>query len=98
MKSLKKETLYFYNIVKAQVLLTIIFFFIIKYMKDDFSFPKDNTSENIKIYYYSVVTQFSVGYGDIVPLTDRARVVNIMHIFLAYYLLATDFQKTVKVI
>ena len=98
MNKIRKEIKYFYDIVKEQILLTIIFFFIIKYIKDDFSFPKDNTNDNIKIYYYSVVTQFSIGYGDIVPLTDRARIVNIIHIILAYYLLASDFQKTVTVI
>ena len=35
-------------------------------------------------YYFTTVSYFTVGYGDIVPLSNKAKLICIIHLYVAY--------------
>lgn len=39
----------------------------------------------VDAYYFSVVTSSSVGYGDLLPLTKKAKVLNMVHILSMFF-------------
>jgi hypothetical protein len=39
-------------------------------------------------FYFTIVTQFSVGYGDIVPSSDAMKRGSMIHILLVFLILA----------
>ena len=54
--------------------------------RDNFSMPPNKTgNENLAIWYYCIVTSSSTGFGDIVPITDRARLLVSLHVALSWF-------------
>jgi len=62
------------------------------YLGDQFTPPIKSL---FTAFYYTVVTMTTVGYGDIVPTTDEARLFAIQVIFLGVGLLATSISAVV---
>jgi len=64
-------------------LLLMIFFAIIYKLIDkeqEQSFSQDKKMSMLDSIYYSVVTHTTVGYGDISPKSNKARIATILHI------------------
>jgi|TARA_B110001469_G_C9453932_1_gene229137 hypothetical protein len=94
MKIIKNELLKFYDIIWDQLLLSIVFTIIIYYTYKDYNLDlKKNVSFKDKIlhcWHNSIVTQYTIGYGNVYPINNRGRILNTIHIILSYYLLAKD--------
>ena len=41
-------------------------------------------SKGVKFFYYSLCIQSTIGYGDITPASEKARIVNMAQILLVY--------------
>ena len=52
---------------------------------DNFSNSHRTNNQNLTLWYYCVVTSSSTGFGDIVPTTDRARLLVSLHVALAWF-------------
>ena len=60
---------------------------------------KDDTwcSQAIKFFYYSLCIQSTIGYGDITPKSEKARLLNMAQILLVYVgIAATTLLPTIK--
>ena len=94
---LKKEWTDFYLILWDQIILSIFFTTLIYLTKEDYNFEfKPTDTEYFKLWkcwHFSVVTQYTVGYGYVYPKTIRGEIVNSFHIIISYYLLARDMTR-----
>jgi hypothetical protein len=71
-------------------LISIFFYTIIYYFISDNHLIYTNITKGHKLidcFYYSFVTQSTVGYGDIVPVTNLSKLITISQIFLTYIIL-----------
>jgi len=82
----------FYRIIWDQSLLIILFSIIIFFTYDHYNFEKTEniTDKVINSFYFSTVTQFTVGYGELYPITNLSKITNIIHNFLSYFLVALE--------
>ena len=54
---------------------------------------QDDTEEHfgfdshVDAYYFSTVTSSSVGYGDFLPLSKKARILNMVHILTVFFVI-----------
>ena len=82
---LRNHKMIFHNL-----LLICIFSLVYKYIAMNYGNEQDkkkfDSYENC--FYFTIVTQFSVGYGDIVPSSDAMKCVSIIHILLVFLILA----------
>ena len=99
MKGIKKELNNFVKVVWDQILLSLIFAIIIYFTEEDYNFNfKENETlveKILRCLHFSVVTQYTVGYGYVVPTTVRGQTFNIVHIVISYYLLAKDVNDSI---
>ena len=100
MNAALKELKTLVTILWDQILLSLIFATIIFFTEEDynFKFTKNETlvDKIIRCLHFSVVTQYTVGYGYVVPKTVRGQVINIIHMILSYYLLAKDVNESIN--
>mgnify|MGYP006453059691 CR=1 FL=1 len=100
MKGIKKELNNFVQVVWDQILLSLIFAVIIYFTEEDYNFNfKENETlveKILRCLHFSIVTQYTVGYGYVVPQNKRGQILNIIHIVLSYYLLAKDAIENIK--
>jgi hypothetical protein len=99
MKGIKKELNNFVKVVWDQILLSLIFAVIIYFTEEDYNFNfKENETlveKILRCLHFSVVTQYTVGYGYVVPITVRGQTINIVHMIISYYLLAKDVNDSI---
>ena len=99
MKSVLKEFDTFFNVLWDQLLLSLIFTVIIYFTEEDYNFNfKENETlveKILRCLHFSVVTQYTVGYGYVVPTTVRGQTFNIVHMIVSYYLLAKDVNDSI---
>jgi len=100
MKSAIKEVHTMVNILWDQILLSLIFAVIIYFTEEDYNFNfKENETlieKMLRCLHFSVVTQYTVGYGYVVPTTVRGQTLNIIHMIVSYYLLAKDVNQSLN--
>tara|TARA_B100000242_G_scaffold265381_1_gene213506 strand:+ start:565 stop:867 length:303 start_codon:yes stop_codon:yes gene_type:complete len=100
MKTALRELKTLVTVLWDQILLSIIFAVIIYFTEEDYNFNfKKNESlleKILRCLHFSVVTQYTVGYGYVVPKTVRGQVINIIHMILSYYLLAKDVNESIN--
>ena len=100
MKAALKELRTIVTVLWDQILLSLIFAVIIFFTEEDynFNFKKNETlvEKIIRCLHFSVVTQYTVGYGYVVPTTIRGQVINIFHMIISYYLLAKDVNESLN--
>lgn len=77
------------NTVLLQISIIIIFSFIYYFIgEDNFIFNINNLNVKVTNYleylYFSIGTSSSTGFGDIVPITQLARTLVILQIFITY--------------
>jgi hypothetical protein len=100
MKSAIKEVHTMVNILWDQILLSLIFAVIIYFTEEDYNFNfKENETlieKMLRCLHFSVVTQYTVGYGYVVPTTVRGQTINIIHMIVSYYLLAKDVNQSLN--
>ena len=102
MNAALKELKTLVTVLWDQILLSIIFAVIIFFTEKDYNFKlkkKKNESlleKILRCLHFSVVTQYTVGYGYVVPKTVRGQVINIIHMILSYYLLAKDVNESIN--
>ena len=100
MNYLLKEAGIFYNLIYDQMILSFIFTAIVFFTPDDYNLDfKDNEPLYRKIlhsWHFSIVTQYTIGYGYVYPITTRGQIFNTIHILLSYYLLAKDLNESLN--
>ena len=100
MKSAFKEAKTMINVLWDQILLSLIFAVIIYFTEEDYNFNfKENETlieKMLRCLHFSVVTQYTVGYGYVVPTTVRGQTINIIHMIVSYYLLAKDVNQSLN--
>ena len=98
--NLKKEWRHFSIILWDQMVLSLIFTFIIYLTHKDYNFDfKETDSEMFKLWkcwHFSIVTQYTVGYGYVYPINVRGEIFNSLHIITSYYLLARDMTRVLN--
>ena len=96
----KKEWNNFYEILWDQIVLSIIFTFIVYFTNEDYNLQfteKDSEAFKLwKCWHFSIVTQYTVGYGYVYPINIRGEIVNSLHIVTSYYLLARDMTRALS--
>ena len=56
--------------------------------------PEDSLIRKIlHSWHFAIVTQYTIGYGYVYPITTRGQIMNTIHILLSYYLLAKDLNE-----
>ena len=69
----------------SNILVVMIFaelYWLLDHVDDEDHFGFDDP---LDAYYFSMVTSSSVGYGDILPLTRKAKVLNMLHIISMFF-------------
>lgn len=92
-----KEAKNFYHLIFDQLILSLIFTAIIFLTPEDYNLDiteKDPLYRRIlHCWHFAIVTQYTVGYGYVYPITTRGQILNTIHILISYYLLAKDLKK-----
>ena len=95
-----KELKNFYVVLWDQIILSIVFTIIIYLTKEDYNLNfKPTDTEYVKMWkcwHFSIVTQYTVGYGYVYPKNIRGEIVNSFHIVISYYLLARDMSRVLN--
>jgi len=80
-----------YKIILYNLLLICVFSIIYNYVA--INYGNDNDKKNFESYencfYFTIVTQFSIGYGDIVPSSNIMKRFSIIHILLVFLILVS---------
>lgn len=88
--------MFFINIIKKQNklfilhLISIIIFSTINFMVSK-KYGNDEDKENFKNYsdsfYYTTITHFTIGFGDISPRSRTMKMISVLHAFIAFSLM-----------
>lgn len=66
-------------------LFFVLYFTIPGGFRENFNMPNDKTGKSwTDVLYFTAVTHSSTGYGDIYPLTKRARALVTLHVMMAF--------------
>lgn len=78
-----------YKMIFHNLLLICIFSLVYNYIAKNYGneIDKKNFDSYENCFYFTIVTQFSVGYGDIVPSSDVMKRFSIIHILLVFLIL-----------
>ena len=97
MKKISREFDIFFNLIWDQMTLSLIFTAIIFFTPEDYNIdikPEDSLIRKIlHSWHFAIVTQYTIGYGYVYPITTRGQIMNTIHILLSYYLLAKDLNE-----
>jgi len=64
------------------IILSLVFAFIYFQLEHDDFIGLNKTSDFYDYVYYSITTQTTIGYGDIAPISKRARIISIIQALL----------------
>ena len=78
-----------YNTISIAVIITLVYGYLYSTMKEDFGFSDDP----IDPYYFALTTMSTVGYGDFLPKTKRAKALVMSHQLIILSELATIIRK-----
>ena len=81
-----------YNTISIAVIITLVYGYLYSTMKEDFGFSDDP----IDPYYFALTTMSTVGYGDFLPKTKRAKALVMTHHTVILVELATILSKMTK--
>ena len=81
----KKQNQFFFH----HIVLVVFFSLLVYYLPSRFKTKADeeNFSNLENCVYYSVMTHFTVGFGDITPQSPVMRALTIIHVLMAFLLL-----------
>jgi len=84
----------FYRVLLDQVVVILLFSIITFFTYDHYNFKKTRNLRDkiINCVYFSTVTQFTLGYGDITPQTNLSKLINIFHNFVAYFMIVIEIS------
>ena len=84
----------FYRILIDQVVVILLFSIITFFTYDHYNFKNTKNLQDkiINCVYFSTVTQFTLGYGDITPQTNLSKLINIFHNFVAYFMIVIEIS------
>jgi len=81
--SLKKQNTYIFSHLIIILVFTNLYYFLAEYTNNDAD-KKEFSKSWERDLYYSVVTHFTVGFGDITPKSILFRRLTMCQIFLAF--------------
>ena len=81
-----------YNTVSIAIIITLVYGYLYSTMKEDFGFSDDPLDP----YYFSLTTMSTVGFGDFLPKTRRAKALVMTHQMIILSELATILGKMTK--
>lgn len=92
----------FFGLLQRQFIIAVLFAVIYYITYDNYTFKNSHPIKNkqekfINSIYYSVVTQFTVGYGSIYPQTNIGKIICMIHIFISFYV-STVFSYTAQIV
>ena len=64
------------------VLLMIVFTFVYKFISDNDEKAFSQKLDYTNAFYYSSITHFTIGYGDILPVSPLAKMLVVVHTFM----------------
>lgn len=80
-----------FNFITQHIGLVIFFgltyFICNKYTDNAFQVPKNDSESELTLldcFYFSLITQTTVGYGDIVPINKISKLINILQLLTIY--------------
>ena len=84
----------FYRVLIDQVVVILLFSIITFLTYDHYNFNKTNNLRDkiINCVYFSTVTQFTIGFGDVTPQTNLSKLINIVHNFIAYFMIVIEIS------
>ena len=89
-KNITNEIDIFINIIWDQIILSLVFTFLIFLMPEDYNMDVKKEDPLLKRFlhswHFSIVTQYTIGYGYVYPITTRGQIINSI---LYYYVLLT---------
>jgi hypothetical protein len=71
------------------ILILFIFYGVYRHNVNEFTLVNTNTGETIDkkhMWYYALVTHSTLGYGDVLPKTNKGRMLVSIHVFLVIIL------------
>lgn len=81
---LSKDTVLVSSII-SNILVVIVFAELYWFLDQDEDEQHFGFDGPLDAYYFSTVTSSSVGYGDVLPLTKKAKVLNMIHILTMFF-------------
>ena len=81
-----------YNTISIAIIITLVYGYLYSTMKEDFGFSDDQLDP----YYFALTTMSTVGYGDFLPKTRRAKALVMSHQLIILSELATILSKMTK--
>ncbi len=68
--------------ILSHICIILLFFFIYLFLKNDLYYINHSKLTNIDILYFTIVTHSGTGYGDISPISQRARLICSIHMLI----------------
>ena len=90
-----KDTALLGSIV-SNIIVVIVFAEIYWILDQDDKEDHFGFKDPIDAYYFSAVTSSSVGYGDILPKTRKARLLNMVHIMTMFFVIIPIIFEALK--
>ena len=69
----------------SNILVVIVFAELYWFLDQDETEEHFGFDEPLDAYYFSTVTSSSVGYGDVLPLSKKAKILNMVHIMTMFF-------------
>ena len=83
----KLNKIIFGNILLLFVFALIYYFMFIYNNIDHFFIPENESHSFVNALYFSLVTQSTLGYGDIYPISNVSKIVVMVHVFIMLIIL-----------
>jgi len=84
------------NGIAANLFISMIFAEIYYRMDSNSNGEDFGFDESLDSYYFSIVTSSSVGYGDYLPKTRRAKIAVIVHILTMFFIIVPIIMEALK--